>query len=73
MPAIKRCWYCDHFEASMNGSNQGECRRTAPTGLSSQLIPKLGDKTKIFAQIFDATIEWCGDFKPSTGVVADPI
>ena len=70
----KRCWYCEHFFAHAAGSNNtGECRRHAPVGLDSQMINDFnGDETKIFAQIYDGTTEWCGEFQTAIGDVPDP-
>jgi hypothetical protein len=69
----KKCWYCEHFLATLPGTNQGECRRHAPSGLDSQMINDFnGDETKIFARIYNGTTEWCGEFQPAVGEVPDP-
>jgi len=68
----KQCWYCAHFFSS-GIANQGECRRHAPVGLDSNMINTFnGDNTKIFAQVYDATGEWCGEFQPSPVAVPVP-
>lgn len=68
----KKCWYCIHFKQTVGGDNPGQCRRFAPSGLATQLIPEYGDLEDVFPQIFDATTEWCGDFQPNPESVPEP-
>ena len=70
----RRCWYCDFFEASNPGvDNKGRCHFGPPTGIDVKSIVFGAPAENIFAPIFDGTIERCGDFKPTTLTVPDPV
>lgn len=68
----KNCWYCTHFAKGLQGTNQGECRRNAPSGLDTSIINDLGDRSVPFAEIYDGTTEWCGDFQAALTDPGDP-
>lgn len=70
---MKKCWYCIFFVPNLIGTNRGECRRYAPTGIDQHVIGRNGDQTLVFAQIADGVIESCGDYSPNPGTVPDPI
>jgi hypothetical protein len=79
MPAKPRqCWYCDHFFHTIPGTNQGQCRRFAPSGVDTNFESATVDTTDAFGGdiafpfIYEATEEWCGDFKVKPGTVPDP-
>lgn len=73
MPNPKNCWYCDFFVSTLIGTNQGQCRRYAPAGLDTNVIDLYGDRQIApFPEVYDATIEWCGDFKSATDTRPDP-
>lgn len=74
----RQCWYCDHFKHTIPGTNQGQCRRFAPNGLATNMPSDTARSTDAFEgdiafpYIYDATAEWCGDFKVKPGTVPDP-
>ena len=72
MAITKQCWYCIHFKPTLIGTNRGECHRYAPSGLSGAVVGFNGDPTEVFPAVYDATLEWCGDFQLNPAPVADP-
>jgi hypothetical protein len=74
----RKCWYCDHFFHTVPGTNQGQCRRFAPAGFDTNINSATVDRSNVynvdtaFPLIYDATGEWCGDYKPKVGEVPDP-
>lgn len=70
MTTPKQCWYCMHFNATDIGvSNQGECRRYAPSGESGNIAVS----GAVFPPVYDGTDESCGDFVPNPESVTTPV
>jgi hypothetical protein len=74
----RKCWWCDHFFHTITGTNQGQCRRFAPSGFDTNINSATSTQTTTFGSdiaypaIYEATVEWCGDFKPKSGDVPEP-
>lgn len=77
----EKCWTCDHFEpANIGVDNSGHCMRNHPGKFDQATIPDpfqpnelLIDYTNLFPLISDGNDNYCGDFKPSTTIVPDPV
>lgn len=67
MPREIFCWYCDFFV--LNSGVAGNCRRHAPKSHDYQSSTSGG---AVFASIEDATIDWCGEYKPARDERSDP-
>lgn len=67
-----KCWYCDHF--AVDTGKTGRCRRHSPRAIDYQTIggTQGGSVDNVFPLISDASIEWCGDYKPPREDRGDP-
>lgn len=67
---MRRCWDCDFFRPSNPGvNNSGRCHHNPPEGVDAKSMISGGTTENVFPEVYDATTEKCGDFKPSTQTV----